>query len=103
MVSVVNVTVSSRISVPEIDPVGRTTSASPVPSVRSLIAVMDPEPISIEVAVEVPMERRPAVDLVRVLPLTVPVVVMLSAPVSIDPKFAVIDPASRAPVPVIPV
>ena len=41
MVSVLRVTVSSRISVPEMEPVGRTTSASPVESVVRVMAVVE--------------------------------------------------------------
>ncbi len=54
-------------------------------------------------AVVVPMLRVPAVVLSRLLPLTVPVVEILSAPTSMAPKPVVMLPPFKIPVPVMAV
>ena len=95
--SVVRATVSFNISVPSIDPAGKTTSVVPVPSVVTVSAVIDAPPRVIEVAVVAPKVKAPAVERSKALASDEPVVVKLSAPMLIAPKLAVIEPASRAP------
>lgn len=70
-----------------------------------MVTVSQPAELQMEaeVALVLPKVRAPEVERSKLLAETVPVVVMLSAPVSIAPKPEVIEPASRAPVPVIAV
>ena len=88
----------------------RASSVSPIVIVSASVLVpmvMVSQPAELqteaEVAFVLPKVRAPAVERSKLLANIVPVVVMLSAPVSIAPKPEVIEPASRAPVPVIAV
>jgi hypothetical protein len=83
---------------------------APVPVVNVLAPEMEVFwARTIDVAVVVPILRAPADALssnevsIEVVPCTVPVVVMLSAPVSMAPKPEDIAPAFRVPVPVMAV
>ena len=86
------------------------SSTVPVPLVKVAAPVrLVFWPRTILVAVEAPMFRAPLVvrssDWVstEVVPCTVPVVVILSAPVSMAPKPLLMEPEPKAPVPVIAV